>query len=106
MMGAMLETDGLHIDCHTCVAANTTACNDCIATHLLANDDGPIELVVTPRPSRPTSVDLRTGGTDADADPVVERFVRAGLLDDPPVFVDPAVFAAGTGGDLGALVAT
>lgn len=80
MLVTMFETDGLHIDCHTCLAANTTACNDCLVTHLLANDDGPIDLVVTP--IRP----LRTPEQRA-VDVAIERFVRAGLLDDPPVFV-------------------
>lgn len=89
----MFETDGLQIDCLTCVAANTTACNDCLVTHLLANDAGPIELVVAPVSRAPDAVDV-----------TVERFVRAGLLDDPPVFVDPEVFAA-AGSDADALEA-
>ena len=89
MMTAMFETDGVHIDCHTCVAANTTACNDCLVTHLLANDAGPIDLVLAGRPARPTPVEL-----------VIERFTRAGLLDDPPVFVAPDDFAAGRVGAL------
>jgi hypothetical protein len=40
-----MENFDLSIECDTCVATGTTACADCIVTHLLANDDGPIDLV-------------------------------------------------------------
>ena len=43
-----METFDISIECGTCVATGTTACADCIVTHLLANDDGPIDLVTVP----------------------------------------------------------
>jgi hypothetical protein len=88
----MLEDDPLTIDCDRCVAAGTSACNECVVGHLLANDDGPIELVVAARPTwarRP-----RRAAADATSR-VVALFERAGLLDDPPVFVTAEEFAAG-----------
>ncbi len=42
----MFDDDALRIDCDTCVATGTTACNDCVVGHVLANEDGPIGLVV------------------------------------------------------------
>lgn len=88
MMGTMLGSDDLSIDCNTCVATGTTACNDCLVTHVLANESGPIELV--PAPPRP-------------AERAIELFVAAGLVDDPPVFVGVAEFegAAGVAGAAG-----
>jgi Ni,Fe-hydrogenase III small subunit len=41
----MFESDDFSIDCKTCIGAGTTACTDCIVTHLFANDDGPIDYV-------------------------------------------------------------
>lgn len=73
-MGDMFDSDVMHLDCQTCLAANTTACEACVVTHLLANDDGPIELVVAP--DVPFSVDR-----------AVALLTKAGLLDDPPEFV-------------------
>jgi hypothetical protein len=89
-MVVMFDDDALTIDCDTCVATGTTACNDCVVGHLLANEDGPIELVVAP-PRRATIADRAAGAAEA-ADRAVELFAAAGLLDDPPVFVAP--FAA------------
>ena len=72
------------IECATCVASGTTACADCVVTHLLANDDGPIDLVTVPV-GVPTTPEQRA----------IELFRRAGLLDDPVQFVTPNDFAAG-----------
>jgi hypothetical protein len=79
--------DGAHlsIECGTCVATGTTACADCLVTHLLANDDGPIDLVTVPL-AAPTSATERA----------VALFRRAGLLDDPVQFVTSAQFEHGT----------
>jgi hypothetical protein len=71
---------GSTIECATCVAADTSACGECVVTHLLANDAGPIEYV-------PTPVALVS-----PTDRAVELFVRAGLVDDPVVFVAPEEF--------------
>lgn len=76
----MLDDD-LHIDCETCAGAGSSACNDCVLNHLLANDGGPIDLVVV-RSHRDPS------------ERAIELFVSAGLLDDPPVFVGAAEFAS------------
>ncbi len=86
-MVAMFDDDALTIDCDTCVATGTTACNDCVVGHVLANEDGPIGLVVTPQHAvgRPAGAEV---GADVTAR-VVELFASAGLLDDPPVFVAP-----------------
>jgi hypothetical protein len=72
--------DGLTIDCNTCLATGTTACGDCVVGHVLANEGGPIELVVTPR--------------ETETERVIRLFSKAGLLDDPPVFVSGAEFEA------------
>jgi hypothetical protein len=85
----MFETDqfstgfsaGFSIECGTCLASGTTACSDCIVTHLLANDDGPI--------------DLTTVSVDFPLDPqeqAIALFERSGLLDDPVEFVPFDVF--------------
>lgn len=88
MMGDMSNTDhpgtdldALSVECATCVAAGTTACADCVVTHLLANDDGPIEYVAVTVNRPPTAIDR-----------AVELFARAGLLDDPVCFVAPSEF--------------
>jgi hypothetical protein len=83
-MGTMNDTP-ISIECGTCVAVGTTACTDCIVTHLLANDDGPIDLVTVPVP---VAVDRPA----TPADRAVELFRRAGLLDDPVEFVAVAEF--------------
>ena len=75
----------LALDCTTCVAANTTACSDCVVNHLLANDDGPIAFVPTP---------LRVPAKSETAR-VVELFAKAGLLDDEPQFVSYSDFETG-----------
>ena len=73
-------TSDLTIDCGTCIAANTTACSGCLVTHLLANDAGPIDYVPVPLVEPPPS----------DTERVIALFLRAGLVDDPPTFVDAA----------------
>ncbi|HSL73048.1 MAG TPA: hypothetical protein VK853_01185 [Ilumatobacteraceae bacterium] len=80
------DIDGAHlsIECGTCVATGTTACADCIVTHLLANDDGPIDLVTVPVAVEPSA----TAGA-------IDLFRRAGLLDDPIRFVSVAEFEQG-----------
>lgn len=77
----MFSPDEFTLDCHTCLAANTTACADCIVSHLLANDDGPIELEPVPvlAPVSPT-------------DRAIAMLGRAGLLDDDPVMVSQGEF--------------
>jgi hypothetical protein len=55
-----------------------------LVTHLLANDDGPIELV-TVAVEAPTTPEQRA----------IELFARAGLLDDPVEFVVLSDFEAG-----------
>lgn len=86
MMWSMndFHTDALSIECGTCVATGTTACTDCVVTHLLANDDGPIGLVSV-AVAAPLSVHDRA----------IALFERAGLLDDPIEFVDFATFEDG-----------
>ncbi len=81
---------GRTIECGTCVAAATTACTDCIVNHLIANDDGPIEFVPVPVLDAPP----RSAAARA-VDHAVELFRRAGLVDDPVEFVDPAEFEHG-----------
>ncbi len=78
-MGAMTKDIDLALDCSTCVAANTTACGDCVVHHLLANDAGPIEFVPAPtsRRNEPVSETAR----------VVDLLAQAGLLDAEPQFV-------------------
>ena len=81
MMVLMFSSDDITLDCRTCVAVNTTACEDCIVNHLLANDAGPIDFVPTSRRS-----DV------SDTDRVVDLFASAGLLDDDSHSVPFAAF--------------
>lgn len=81
MMVRMFSSDDITLDCRTCVAANTTACEDCIVNHLLANDAGPIDFVPT---AQRRAVD--------EIDRVVDLFVKAGLLDSDPDVVPYAAF--------------
>ncbi len=81
-----METFDISIECGTCVATGTTACADCVVTHLLANDDGPIDLVTVPIAAPLTALERAVG-----------LFQRAGLLDDPIEFVDVADFERATG---------
>jgi hypothetical protein len=74
----------LSIECGTCVATGTTACADCLVTHLLANDDGPIDRVTVPLAAPMSATDR-----------AVALFRRAGLLDDPVQFVTLADFEHG-----------
>ncbi len=71
------------IDCGTCIATGTTACNDCVVTELLAATDTPIELLPTP-----------AAGSGAGLGGVVGLFQQAGLIDDEPVWVEPEEFDA------------
>jgi len=84
----MFQPNGSTIECDTCVASNTSACGDCIVSFVLANDAGPIEFVPTPEP-----VEVRPLPGTVDA--AVELFVRAGLVDEPVVFVSMAEFERG-----------
>jgi len=77
----MFQNDDLVLDCRTCVAANTTACSDCLVHHLLANDAGPIEFVPSPSLSQPS-----------DAERAVALFAKAGLVDEPVSWVPMAEF--------------
>ena len=79
-----MDNFDLSIECGTCVATGTTACADCIVTHLLANDDGPIDLVTVPIAAPVTALDR-----------AVALFRRAGLVDDPVQFVPVAEFERG-----------
>lgn len=90
----MFFDDELLLDCNTCVAANTTACSDCIVSHLLANDDGPIDL-------EPVPLAAHAGAAGSVFDEAIARFVRVGLVDDPPEFVSPAEFEAGLAATVG-----
>lgn len=56
--------EDLTIECATCPATGTTACGDCIVTHLLANDDGPIEY--TPMPHGAPDGAARVGAATGD----------------------------------------
>jgi hypothetical protein len=85
-MMVRMENFDLWIECSTCVATGTTACADCIVTHLLANDDGPIDLVTVPV-AAPRSASARA----------VALFEQAGMLDDPVRFVSLAEFEQGVG---------
>ncbi|MBV1894177.1 MAG: hypothetical protein KUG57_09030 [Ilumatobacteraceae bacterium] len=69
------------MECGTCMAAGTAACGDCVVTHLLANDDGPIQFVTVPL------FDL--GAPQRRA---IELFKRAGLVDDPVTFASAEEF--------------
>lgn len=95
MMGTMF-TDEATIECATCPATGTTACGDCVVTHLLANDAGPI--AYTPIDNATidhATIDHTTIGDGAelsDLDRAIELFAAAGLLDDPPTLVEPAEF--------------
>ncbi|MEL6891468.1 MAG: hypothetical protein AAFP84_07730 [Actinomycetota bacterium] len=89
----------IHVDCHTCLAVNTTACGDCLVTHLLANDAGPIEFVSTGLRIVDGSAGDRGVGAvpdDVEADSDVVRAIalldRVGLLDDPPAWVARSEF--------------
>jgi hypothetical protein len=82
-MSSEFVTTSLQIDCHTCLAGPSSACADCVVTHLLANSDRPIAYV---------PVRLRHSCQRAESDPDVALFHAAGLLDDPPRLVSAADF--------------
>ncbi len=77
----MFSPDEFTLDCQTCVAANTTACSDCIVSHLLANDDGPIDL-------QPVAVHAPVSPIDR----AIGMFGRAGLIGDVAEFVSQREF--------------
>jgi hypothetical protein len=79
-----MDNFGISIECGTCVATGTTACADCLVTHLLANDDGPIDLVTVPV-AAPLSV----------TDRAIALFRSAGLVGEPVEFVTVAEFEHG-----------
>lgn len=81
MIVRMNESDYFNIECGTCLAAGTTACNECVVTHLLANDDGPVKFSM-----------VRVGVSRGPQERAIELFERAGLLDDPVEFVPTEVF--------------
>jgi hypothetical protein len=72
----MFNLDDVIVDCRTCVASNTTACNECVVSHLLANDAGPIDFVPTPSSELPNDVGR-----------AVALLTAAGLLDAEPCWV-------------------
>ncbi len=74
-MMADMENNDISIECGTCVATGTTACADCVVTHLLANNDGPIDLVAV-------AVDAPVSATDR----AIMLFRSAGLVGDPVEF--------------------
>jgi len=76
-----MENNEISIECGTCVATGTTACADCIVTHLLANDDGPIDLVAV-AVAAPLSV----------TDRAIALFQSAGLVSDPVEFASAEEF--------------
>jgi hypothetical protein len=82
MINPMNDADDLTIECATCPATGTTACGDCIVTHLLANDDGPIEYTPAPHVGHGRSLEDRA----------LSLFAAAGLIDDPPQFASPSEF--------------
>ncbi len=82
-----LDNDGFSIECGTCVATGTTACTDCVVSHLLANDDGPIDFVTVAPPA-------------TAADRAIALFAQAGMLDDPVRFVGLDEFERGIVSDL------
>ncbi len=85
-----LDHDGFSIECGTCVATGTTACTDCVVSHLLANDDGPIGFVTVAPPVTAT-------------DRAIALFAQAGMLDDPVRFVAIDEFERGIAADLAAV---
>ena len=96
------DTD-LRLDCQTCLAANTTACNDCVVTHLLANDAGPIEFVTTGvdatlnsrSVAQDRAAERASPDVDVDVHAAMVLLAKAGMVDDPPVWVDRSEFAPG-----------
>ena len=84
----MFQPNGSTIECETCVAANTSACGECIVNYVLANDAGPIEYVPAPEP---VEVQLRSGTIEA----AIDLFVRSGLVEEPVTFVTVAEFERG-----------
>lgn len=85
----MFDTDDFSIDCATCIGHGTTACSDCVVSHLLANDDGPIDFITT-------SVKFLEPVPTPD-EVAIALLIKAGLVDEQPVFVPMNEFVeAGT----------
>lgn len=84
-MVCMTNDIDIALDCSTCLAANTTACGDCVVNHLLANDAGPIEFIPSPQRVRVVS----------DTERVIDLFTKAGMLDADPHFVAYSDFESG-----------
>lgn len=82
----MNERDDFTLDCTTCIGVGTTACSDCIVTHLLANDDGPIDYV----PVQLAPVQRIPDPQEA----AIALFQRAGLVGDAVEFVPVDEFGA------------
>ncbi len=82
----MTTHDAFELDCRTCLAANTTACSECVVNHLLANDDGPIEFV---------PVEVQTPASQVEQ--TVALFQRAGLVGSEVTWVAPEEFDAAGG---------
>jgi hypothetical protein len=78
----MSEEGLFSIDCGTCIATGTTACNECLVTEVLAAADVPIDL--TPAPVDGCGRSERA----------VRLFRAAGLIGDEPVWVEPEEFEA------------
>ncbi len=93
-MGTMFQPNGSSIECSTCVAANTSACSDCIVSYVLANDAGPVEFVPVeflPVEFLPVHIEAH----DERVDATVRLFIRSGLVDDPVVFLTSREFESG-----------
>jgi len=71
----MTAHQNFSIDCKTCIGAGTTACNGCLVTHLLANDDGPIDYVPVVLSEVPRLADPQ--------EMAISMFIQSGLVDVP-----------------------
>jgi hypothetical protein len=94
------------VDCDTCPAAATSACVDCLVTHVLANGDDPVAVVPVRSAAHPSRRRHRRPHPSRDGsgvDEVVGWFVAAGLVADPPRFVSAQEFADHAAGDGGAI---
>ncbi|WP_394934619.1 hypothetical protein [uncultured Ilumatobacter sp.] len=83
--GNMTGHQNFSIDCKTCIGAGTTACNGCFVTHLLANDDGPIDYVPVVLSEVPRLADSQ--------EMAISMFIQSGLVDVPIQLVPVEDFA-------------